>query len=101
MSSSGTPHLSRGRKALNGYFLPCLLILAFVATEARSEDSALVIRGEVQTELSLSLVDIKAMLPFLIRDVPVIPEWVRDRKDEELVTLTTFRSVRLLASALF
>src|SRR4030042_4130408 len=36
---------------------------------------------------------IQAMPPFLIKDVPVIPERVRDRKDEELVSQTTFRGV--------
>jgi hypothetical protein len=53
------------------------------------------IKGEVVTELSLSLADIQAMPPFFIRDVPVIPERVRDRKDEELVSQTTFKGVLL------
>jgi DMSO/TMAO reductase YedYZ molybdopterin-dependent catalytic subunit len=67
----------------------------FLTGEARSQESAIKVQGEVLTELSLSIDDIRAMPPFFIRDVPVIPERVRDRKDEELVTQTTFRGVLL------
>ncbi len=53
------------------------------------------ITGELQKELLLSPADLKAMPPFVIRDVPVIPERVRDRQDKEKVTQTTFRGVLL------
>jgi hypothetical protein len=71
------------------------LLTPFLAKNALSQETPIAIRGELQKELSLSLADIKAMPPFLIRDVPVIPERVRDRKDQEKVTQTTFRGVLL------
>jgi DMSO/TMAO reductase YedYZ molybdopterin-dependent catalytic subunit len=96
MSSSNSLHLLRDRRARRmSSFVFCLLLISFLAIEALSQETHLAVRGEVLTELSLSLADIKAMPPFLIRDVPVIPERVRDRKDEELVTQTTFRGVLL------
>jgi DMSO/TMAO reductase YedYZ molybdopterin-dependent catalytic subunit len=60
-----------------------------------SQENQIALRGELEKELSLSLSDLKAMPPFLIRDVPMIPERVRDRKDEEKVAQTTFRGVLL------
>jgi hypothetical protein len=80
---------------LAAFFAVCSLMIFLRPDEARPEDVSLAIRGEVLAELSLSMADILAMSPFLIRDVPVIPERVRDRKDEERVTQTTFRGVLL------
>ena len=80
---------------LAAFFAVCSLMIFPRPDEARPEDVSLAIRGEVLSELSLSMADILAMSPFLIRDVPVIPERVRDRKDEERVTQTTFRGVLL------
>lgn len=80
---------------LAAFFAVCSLMIFPGPDEARPEDVSLAIRGEVLSELSLSMADILAMSPFLIRDVPVIPERVRDRKDEERVTQTTFRGVLL------
>ena len=86
----------KSRKAwLAAFFAVCSLMIFPGPDEARPEDVSLAIRGEVLSELSLSMADILAMSPFLIRDVPVIPERVRDRKDEERVTQTTFRGVLL------
>jgi DMSO/TMAO reductase YedYZ molybdopterin-dependent catalytic subunit len=96
MSYLTSLHLSQARKAcwmISSVI--CLLITPILASEAWAQALSLRIRGELLTELSLSVADIKAMPPFLIRDVPVIPERVRDRKDEELVTQTTFRGVLL------
>jgi hypothetical protein len=73
----------------------CLFIASFLVNEAPAQETSIAVRGAVQTELSLSLADIMAMPPLLIRDVPVIPERVRDRKDQEQVTQTTFRGVLL------
>lgn len=75
--------------------LCCALLAPFLATRAVSQESPIAVRGELQQELSLTLADLKAMPPFLLRDVPVIPERVRDRKDEEKVTQKTFRGVLL------
>ena len=71
------------------------VFLAGTAQITQSQSTAIAVKGEVKTELSLSLADLKALPPFLIRDVPVIPERVRDRKDEERVSQTTFRGVLL------
>jgi DMSO/TMAO reductase YedYZ molybdopterin-dependent catalytic subunit len=60
-----------------------------------NQESSLVIIGEVKSELILSLADIQSLPPFFIRNVPVIPERVRDRKDEERVSQTNFRGVLL------
>jgi hypothetical protein len=54
-----------------------------------------VIIGEVKDELILSPADIQSMPSFFIRNVPVIPERVRDRKDEEKVSQINFRGVLL------
>jgi len=75
--------------------LCCSLLTPFLAKKALSEEPSIAVRGELQKELSLSLADIKAMPSFLVRDVSMIPEHVRDRKDEEKVTQTTFRGVLL------
>lgn len=75
--------------------LCCSLLTPFLAKNAVSQETSIAVRGELQKELSLSLADIKAMPSFLIRDVPVIPERVRDRQDKEKVTQTTFRGVLL------
>ena len=92
MSSSNRLNLSRLRVACS--MISCLLI-PFLAAETFSQETSISVRGAVLSELFLSTADIKAMPPFLIRDVPVIPERVRDRKDEEKVTQTTFRGVLL------
>jgi hypothetical protein len=91
LSIFGDPSISRAV-----FLLFCLPILSlFAADEPKSQPTTIVIEGEVETELLLSPADIQAMPPFVIRDVPVIPERVRDRKDEELVTQTTFQGVLL------
>jgi DMSO/TMAO reductase YedYZ molybdopterin-dependent catalytic subunit len=89
-------HFPRARRAC--WMISCLccaLLTLFLAKTAVSQETSIAVRGELEKELSLSLADIKAMPPFLIRDVPLIPERVRDRKDEEKVTQTTFRGVLL------
>ena len=63
--------------------------------KSATQESPIVITGDVESELALSLVDLQSMPAFLIRDVPVIPERVRDRKDEEKVSRTTFRGTLL------
>jgi DMSO/TMAO reductase YedYZ molybdopterin-dependent catalytic subunit len=63
--------------------------------KSNNQESSLVIIGEVENELILSLEDIQSMPSFFIRNVPVIPERVRDRKDEEKVSQTNFRGVLL------
>ena len=96
MSSLFSLHISRARRAC--WMISCFccsLLTPFLAKKALSQETPIAVRGELQKELSLSLADIKAMPPFLIRDVPVIPERVRDRKDQEKVTQTTFRGVLL------
>lgn len=96
MSSSFNQTFPRARKAR--WMISCLFSCLFyllVATNALSQETPIAVRGELEKELLLSLADIQAMPPFLIRDVPVIPERVRDRKDEEKVTQTTFRGVLL------
>ena len=96
MSSSNSLNLSKGRMACLVFScLCCSLLTPFLTRNALSQDASIAVRGELQNELSLSPADLKAMPPFLIRDVPVIPERVRDRKDEEKVTQTTFRGVLL------
>jgi DMSO/TMAO reductase YedYZ molybdopterin-dependent catalytic subunit len=75
--------------------LCCALLSPFLAKEVLSQETPIAVRGELQQELSLSLADLKAMPSFLIQDVPVIPERVRDRKDEEKVIQKTFRGVLL------
>jgi len=76
-------------------FLSFALLVPFLAKDAISQETRIAVRGDVLQELSLSVADLKAMPPFLIQDVPVIPERVRDRKDEEKVTQKTFRGVLL------
>jgi hypothetical protein len=76
-------------------FLCCSLLIPFLARKALSQETSIEVRGELQKELSLSLADLKAMPPFLIRDIPVIPERVRDRQDKEKVIQSTFRGVLL------
>jgi DMSO/TMAO reductase YedYZ molybdopterin-dependent catalytic subunit len=71
------------------------LIALVLASQAWPQETSIAIKGEVLKELSLSVADIKAMPPFVIRDVPVIPERVRDRKDQEKVVQATFRGVLL------
>jgi hypothetical protein len=96
MSSLISMQLPQAQKAcriISSVF--CLLLAILAASEARPQESLITVKGEVNTELSLSIANIKAMPPFLIRDVPVIPERVRDRKDEELVNQTTFRGALL------
>jgi hypothetical protein len=96
MSSLFSSRFSRAQRAC--WMISCLccsLLTPFLAKKALSQETPIAVRGELQKELSLSLADIKAMPPFLIRDVPVIPERIRDRKDEEKVTQTSFRGVLL------
>ncbi len=95
MFSTDCLHFFKGRGDCYGLSLVFLLFVTLPAVESRSQESSISVKGDVQTELSLTLADIKAMPPFLIRDVPVIPERVRDRKDEELITQTTFSGVLL------
>ncbi len=78
-------------------FAMALLLAASVPAESGSKTQAvpIAVKGEVLTELFLSLADIQALPPFFIRDVPVIPERVRDRKDQEKVSQTSFRGVLL------
>jgi DMSO/TMAO reductase YedYZ molybdopterin-dependent catalytic subunit len=73
----------------------CSLLYPFLVNKALSQEIPIAVRGELEKELTLSLADIKAMPSFVVRDVPVIPERVRDRKDEERVAQTTFRGVLL------
>ncbi len=74
--------------------------LAVAAAYAQSQETIITVKGEVHNELLMSVADIEAMPQFLIPEVPVIPERVRDGKDEELVSQTTFRGV-LLRDVLF
>jgi hypothetical protein len=71
------------------------LFAGVLVIDVYSQEVSLAVKGEVQKELALSLADIQAMPAFVIRDVPMIPERVRDRNDEEKVTQTTFRGVLL------
>lgn len=75
--------------------LCCVVLSPFLLKKSFSQETAIAVRGELQQELSLSLADLKAMPPFLIQDVPIIPERVRDRKDEEKVIQKSFRGVLL------
>jgi DMSO/TMAO reductase YedYZ molybdopterin-dependent catalytic subunit len=96
MSFSINLHLSQAPKAC--WMISCLccaLLSPFLVKKALSQETSILVRGEVKSELSLSLTDLKALPSFLVRDVPVIPERVRDRKDEERVSQTTFRGVLL------
>jgi DMSO/TMAO reductase YedYZ molybdopterin-dependent catalytic subunit len=72
-----------------------IISLSLIPSRLASQEPSITIKGDVLKELSLSLADIKAMPSFLIRDVPVIPERVRDGKDLELISQTTFRGVLL------
>jgi hypothetical protein len=67
----------------------------FLLKQFLSQEPSIGVRGELQQELTLSPADLKAMPPFLIQDVPIIPERVRDRKDEEKVIQKSFRGVLL------
>ena len=76
------------------------IAFAAAANENQSGKAAMSVKGEVYKELSLSAADLQSMLPFTIPEVPVIPERIRDGKDKELVSQTTFRGV-LLRDILF
>jgi DMSO/TMAO reductase YedYZ molybdopterin-dependent catalytic subunit len=76
-------------------FVFLLLIAPVFTGRALSQENPLAVRGALQKELSLSLSELKTLPSFLIRDVPVIPERVRDRQDKEKVSQTTFRGVLL------
>jgi DMSO/TMAO reductase YedYZ molybdopterin-dependent catalytic subunit len=96
MFSSDNLHFSQARKACRMISsVLCLLIAPILASRAWPQETSIAVKGEVLKELSLSIADIKAMPPFFIRDVPVIPERVRDRKDQEKVAQATFRGVLL------
>ncbi len=93
------------RKFLNIRLLLLLFVLSGIAhtaaeVNAQNKETYIAVKGEVYNELSLSVADVQAMPPFLIPEVPVIPERVRNGKDEELVSQTTFRGV-LLRDILF
>jgi DMSO/TMAO reductase YedYZ molybdopterin-dependent catalytic subunit len=89
-------HLSQARRVCRTIAaVLCFLIASILASRAWSQETSISIKGEVLKEMALSIADIKAMPPFLIRDVPVIPERVRDRKDQEKVAQVTFRGVLL------
>jgi hypothetical protein len=75
--------------------LCCPFLAPFLAQKAVSQEISIAVRGELQKELSLSPADLKGMPPFVIRDVPVIPERVRDREDKDKVIQATFRGVLL------
>ncbi len=77
------------------FCLCCSLLTPFLAKKAFSQEIPIAVRGELDSQLSLSRADLKAMPSFLIQDVPVIPERVRDRKDAEKVIQKTFRGVLL------
>jgi hypothetical protein len=96
MSSLNVLPFLRARRAC--WMISCLfcsLLYPFLVKTVLSQETSIAVRGELEKELSLSLADIKAMPLFVVRDVPVIPERVRDRKDEEKVAQTTFRGVLL------
>jgi DMSO/TMAO reductase YedYZ molybdopterin-dependent catalytic subunit len=95
MSSSNSTHIFKVGRVLSLVSSVFCLLAGFFLANAWSQETAIAVKGEVLKELSLSLAEIKAMPPLLIRDVPLIPERVRDKKDEELVTQTTFRGVLL------
>lgn len=95
---SSIPKLRFSKAGRSYWILSCLccsLLSPFLAQNALSQETAISVRGELQTELSISLADLKTMPSFLIRDVPVIPERVRDRQDKEKVSQSTFRGVLL------
>lgn len=79
------------------FLAPLLLAHALAAETDQSQfgKASISVKGEVYNELSLSMADLQSMPPFAIPEVPVIPERVRDGKDEELVSQTTFRGVLL------
>jgi hypothetical protein len=84
------------RRTMRMTFIPAFIMTAFLhTTEIPAQNTAIAVKGDVLKQLTLSSADIKALPPFIIRDVPVIPERVRDGKDLELVSQTTFRGVLL------
>jgi hypothetical protein len=105
LASKQNPHTRKGVSAMHYHACKISLtlwLLGFFGSlpvnalgQARPVDAIISVTGDVKEELVLSLTALKALPEFLIRDVPVIPERVRDRKDEELVSQTTFRGVLL------
>jgi DMSO/TMAO reductase YedYZ molybdopterin-dependent catalytic subunit len=67
----------------------------FVSCGSPVHETVIQVTGDLGRELSVSVEDLRAMPSFELRDVPVIPARARDRKDEELVTQTSFRGVLL------
>jgi hypothetical protein len=87
----------RGRRPL-AFLLPGAFLLALIlpaAKPAKAEEGSIFVNGDVLEELLLSPADLKAMPPFFIENVPLIPERVRDGKDLDRVSQTHFRGVLL------
>lgn len=87
----------RGRRPL-AFLLPGAFLLALIlpaARPAKAEEGSIFVNGDVVEELLLSPADLKAMPPFFIENVPLIPERVRDGKDLDRVSQTQFRGVLL------
>jgi hypothetical protein len=86
---------------VRSFFLVILLLALSVITMALTADddqaarAVINVTGEVHTELSLTVADVQSMQPFIIPEVPLIPERVRDGEDRELVSQTTFRGILL------
>lgn len=72
---------SQVRKTCRTISFPVTLVLttSVLASEARPQETSLAVKDEVATEPSLSLPELQAMPPFLIRNVPVLRNRVRDR----------------------
>ena len=87
----------RGRRPF-AFLLPGAFLLALIlpaAKSAKAAEGSIFVNGDVLEELLLSPGDLKAMPPFFIENVPLIPERVRDGKDLDRVSQTRFRGVLL------
>jgi hypothetical protein len=74
----------------------CLMTcFTFAVRGLQPEEASIAVKGDVMKELKLTAGDIQAMPPFIIRNVPVIPERIHDGKDADLVGQTAFRGVLL------
>ena len=73
--------------------LCCALLAPFLVKRSLSQEASIAVRGELQQELSLSLADLKAMPPFLIQDVPVIPDPAHDGRPR---TIRPPRAIRVV-----
>lgn len=86
-----------GRRPL-AFLLPGAFLLALIlpaVKPAKAEDGSIFVNGDVLEELLLTPGDLRAMPPFFIESVPLIPERVRDGKDLDRVSQTRFRGVLL------